>query len=99
MSGVIDFEFILHQPVRLTVLAFLKFPSIACSKILTLLTNGFVGHRDTSFGEEFFEFTETQGESMVKPDGITYNLGWGTGEVGSWVLVFSSTQSAKRRLT
>ncbi len=88
-----------YQVPSEAALAYLEFSSIGWSKLLTPLTNGFVGHRDASFGEQFFDFTETQGESMVKPDGIPYNLGGGTGEVGSWVLVFSSTQPAKRRLT
>lgn len=56
-------------------MAFLEFLSIGWAKLLPLLTNGFVGHRDASFGEEFFHFTETQGESMVQPDGMTDNFG------------------------
>jgi len=99
MSGIIAFEFIRHQPPRLTALAFLEFPSIGWPKPLTPLTNGFVGHRDASSGEKVLDFTDTQGESMVQPDGMTDNFGGGTGEVGRWVLVFSSTQSAKYRLT
>ena len=40
----------------------------------TPLTNRFVGDGDASFGEEFFDFTEAQTETMIEPDGVTDNF-------------------------
>ena len=70
-----DKDFVEGPDVTEAALAFLEFPSIGWAKLLTPLTNGFVGYRDASFGEDFFHFTETQGESIVQPDGMTDNFG------------------------
>jgi hypothetical protein len=55
-----DKDFVEVLGITEVALAFLGFLSIGWSKLLTPLTNGFVCHRDVSFGEEFFHFTETQ---------------------------------------
>jgi len=39
------------------------------------LTNGFIGDSDATFGRQFFDFTETEAETVVKPDGMTDNFG------------------------
>jgi hypothetical protein len=55
-------------------LALFGFASIIRSKFLTPLTNGFIGHGDALFSEEFFDFTEAQTEPMVEPHGVTDNF-------------------------
>ena len=44
-------------------------------KLLAPLTNGLIGHCNAAFGEEFFDLTEAEAESMVEPNGITDNFG------------------------
>ena len=39
------------------------------------LTNGFIGDGDATFGQQFFDFTETEAETMVQPDGVANNFG------------------------
>jgi len=58
----------------------------------------FVGHLDASLDEQFFDFTETQAESMVEAHGVTDNF---RGEpvslvAGGWL--FHAAQSAKPEL-
>ena len=38
---------------------------------LTSLPNRLVRHRDTPFGEEIFDISETQAKAVVEPDGVT----------------------------
>jgi len=35
-----------------------------------------VGDGDTSFGKELFDFTETEAEPMIEPNGMANNFGW-----------------------
>ena len=35
-----------------------------------------VGHGDSSFGEQIFDISEADTESVVKPDGMTDDFGW-----------------------
>ena len=39
------------------------------------MTNGFRGHGDAAFGEEFFDLTEAEAELMIEPNGMTDNFG------------------------
>ena len=55
-------------------LSLLQFVGIDRAKLFAPLANGFVGHHDTLYDEEFFHFTKAQGESMVQPDGMTDNF-------------------------
>jgi hypothetical protein len=43
---------------------------IARPKFLTPLANGFIRHRDSTFREECFDFTDAQTQSMIEPDGV-----------------------------
>jgi hypothetical protein len=55
-------------------LALFELACIVWPKLLTPLANGFIGDGDASFGEEFFDFTEAQTESMVQPHGVANNV-------------------------
>jgi hypothetical protein len=43
---------------------------IGWPKLLTPLANGFVRHRDSTFREKAFDFTEAQTQSMIEPEGV-----------------------------
>jgi len=40
------------------------------AKLLTPLSNRFIGDDDAPFGEQLFELTETEAKPMVEPDGV-----------------------------
>jgi hypothetical protein len=69
-----DKDFINVPRVAEASLSFFQFASIIRAKLLAPLSNGFIGDGDTTFGEEFFDFTKTQAESMVEPHGVTDNF-------------------------
>jgi hypothetical protein len=75
-----------------------KFFCIVRPKLLTPLSNRFIGHGDASFGEEFFDFTEAQTEPMVEPHRMTNNFRGKpvTLVAGCWL--FHAAQSAKPEL-
>ena len=56
-------------------MAIFEFSCIVGSKLLAPLTNGLIGYCDAAFGEEFFDLTEAEAESMVQPEGVTDNCG------------------------
>jgi hypothetical protein len=79
-------------------LLFLELACVSRPKLLTPLANGFVGHGDSTFGEEFFDFTETEAEAVIQPHGVTDDL---RGEpmtlvAGCWLV--HAAQSAKPEL-
>jgi hypothetical protein len=43
---------------------------IGWPKLLTPLANGFIRYRDSTFSEEFFDFTEAHTQSMIEPEGM-----------------------------
>jgi len=69
-----DKHFVAVSGVAETSLSLFEFSRMGQAELLAPLTNGFVVHCDASFGEQFFDFTETQGESMVLPGGMADNF-------------------------
>ena len=49
-------------------------PGIVLTKITTPLADGFIGYFNATTGQNFFNITKTQGESMIKPNGVANNL-------------------------
>jgi len=52
-------------------LSIFELAHIVWPKLLTSLTDRFIGDRDPTFGEKFFHLKKTESESMVQPDGVT----------------------------
>jgi hypothetical protein len=50
--------------------------SIGRSKFETLMTNRFVGDRNAALGQQIFDITEAECESMVKPHSVTDDFRW-----------------------
>ncbi len=76
-----------------------KLVSIAKPKLLTPLSNGFIGDGDVSFGQEFFHLTKTEAEPMVEPNGVTDNFGGEPVTVVAGCWLFHAAQSAKSELS
>ena len=51
-------------------------PRVVAPECLTPVPNRLIRHRDTPFGEEIFDISETQAEAVVEPDGATDDLRW-----------------------
>jgi len=51
-----------------------ELPRVLWSEFLAPLSDGFIRDGDSTFGQEFFHFTETEAESIVEPDGVTDNF-------------------------
>ncbi len=81
-----------------TTLSLLQFPRIGWPKLLAPLTNGFIGDGDAAFGQQFFDFTETEAEPMVQPDGMANNFRGKTVTLVAGCLKFHAAQSAKSQL-
>lgn len=47
-----------------------QFSCIGGLQLQASLSDAFIRDDDAAFGEEFFDFTEAQTESMVEPDGV-----------------------------
>jgi hypothetical protein len=62
------------------------------------LTNRFIGDGDITFGEQFFDLTEAEAETMVQPDGMTDNFGEKTIALVGGIFGFHAAQSAKCEL-
>jgi len=87
-----DKDFINMPGVTQPPLAFLEVAGVVRSKLLAPLAHGFVGHRDSPFSQEFFQFTEAQTESMIQPAGVTNNF---SGKTVTWVAGFRSFHVAQ----
>ena len=60
-----DTDFIEVPGLTQATLTLLQFPRIGQPKLLVPLANGFIGDRDASFGEEFFDFPKAQAKTMA----------------------------------
>lgn len=72
LNGHKDFVDVPH--ITQPLLALCEFSSLVRPKLLTPLANGFIGHRDSTFSQEFFHFTEAETESMIQPYSVTNNF-------------------------
>jgi hypothetical protein len=93
-----DKHFVEMPGVTQAALSFFQFASISRTKLLTPLTNGFIGDGDAAFCEELFDFTETEAEPMVQPDRVADNFRRKTILLIGESFVFHTSQSAKGNL-
>ncbi len=56
-------HFIQMPRITKTTLSFLELACVWRPKFLTPLANGFIGDGDAAFGQQFFDFTETEAEA------------------------------------
>ena len=70
----LDEQFVQLPSVALAAPAVPQPPRIGGPKPPTPLPNRLIRHGDTPFGEEVLDVPETQGESVVEPDGVTDDL-------------------------
>ena len=61
-----------------------EFIGIVLSELAAPLTDGFVGHDDATFKQEFCHISVAETEARVSPDGMTDNL---TGEAMTFVRI------------
>ena len=93
-----DKDFVDMPGIPQPALPFFQFPSVVRTKLLTPLPDSFIGDRNASFSQEFFDLTEAQTESVVEPDGVTDNFrGKPVSLVAGWWL-FHTSQSATTEL-
>jgi hypothetical protein len=94
-----DNRFIEVSGIAQAALALFQFPRIRGAKLQAPLSNGFVGHDDAAFGEQFFHFTKAQAEAMIQPDGVTDDCGRKTMALVADCFGSHTSQSAKNQLT
>ncbi len=70
-----DKDFIKVPGISQTPLALFQLARILRPKLLTPLSNRFIGDGDAPFGEQLFDFTEAETEPMVEPDSVGNNFG------------------------
>jgi hypothetical protein len=72
LQFAVDFQEKLIQMPSITeaTLPPLQFPGVVTTKLLTPMSNRFVGNNDASLCQQIFDVTETQAETMIKPDGM-----------------------------
>ncbi len=92
-------HFIKMPRITETTLSFLQFPRIGWPKLSAPLTNSFIGDGDATFGQQFFDFTETEAETMVQPDGVANNFRRKAMALVAGLFGFHAAQSAKGGLS
>lgn len=104
LPNIVAFAFYRNQPlvdmpgIAQTALPFLEFTGVGRPKLLAPLANRFIGDGDTSFGKEFFDFTETETEPMIQPNSVVNNFGRKTMTLIANGFGLHTGQSAKREL-
>jgi hypothetical protein len=94
-----DDRFIEVPGIAQAALVFFQSPRIRGAELQAPLSNGFVGHDDAAFGEQFFHFTKAQAEAMIQPDGVTDDCGRKTMTLVADCFGSHTGQSAKNQLT
>ena len=56
------------------------------------------GDGGATFGQQFFDFTETEAETMVPPDGVANNFRGKAMTLVAGIFGFHAAQSAKRQV-
>ena len=67
-------DFIQMPDIAKPTLAPLEFPCIGGPELLSPMSNGFIGDDDPALSQKIFDVTETQTETVIKPDGMTDDL-------------------------
>jgi hypothetical protein len=79
-------------------LPFFELAGIVLSKLLAPLANRFVGYGDASFGQEFFDLTEAETESMIEPNRMADNFRRKAMTLVAGLFGFHEAQSATSEL-
>jgi len=79
-------DFIDVECITIAMVLALQTASIDGSEFYAPQANRFATDGDTSLGKEIFNVTMAQIESVVEPDGITNDIGWGAPSRNRWRL-------------
>ena len=71
-----------------TTLLFLETPSKVGSEFPAPSPDGFIGNNSPAFGEEIFDITEAQAETVIDPDGVADDFRWKTVSVVTRLALF-----------
>ena len=68
-------DFVQEPRISESTLASLQLPSVVGAELPAPLANGFVGHDDSSFGQQILNIPEAHAVSVVEPDGMADDFG------------------------
>ena len=68
-------DFVQEPRVSESTLSSLQLPSVVGAELPAPLANGFVGHDDSSFGQQILNIPEAHAVSVVEPDGMADDVG------------------------
>ena len=88
-----DEQFVQIPSVPETTLLFLETPSKVGSEFPAPLPDGFIGNNNPAFGEEIFDITEAQAETVIDPDGVADDFRWKTVSVVTRLGAIHGSQS------
>ena len=67
-----------YEPVATPEMTTAQLVGIGLSKLEAPLPHGFIGHDDSTLGNEFFDIAQTERKAEIQPHGVTNNLRWKT---------------------
>ena len=70
-----DEDFVQEPRISKSTLSSLQLPSVVGAELPAPLANGFVGHDDSSFGQQILNIPEAHAVSVVEPDGMADDFG------------------------
>ncbi len=79
-------------------MTFFEFLGIDWAKLPAPLSDGFMGDRNATFRQQFFDFKKTETKTMIQPDGVTDDFRGKTMTLVAGCLNFHAAQSAKSQL-
>ena len=88
-----DEQFVQIPSVPETTLLFLETPSKVGSEFPAPSPDGFIGNNNPAFGEEIFDITEAQAETVIDPDGVADDFRWETVSVVTRLGAIHGSQS------
>ena len=68
-------DFVQEPRISESTLSSLQLPSVVGAELPAPLANGFVGHDDSSFGQQILNIPEAHAVSVVEPDGMADDFG------------------------
>ena len=68
-------DFVQEPRISESTLSSLPLPSVVGAELPAPLANGFVGHDDSSFGQQILNIPEAHAVSVVEPDGMADDFG------------------------
>ena len=91
-------DFVQEPRISESTLSSLQLPSVVGAELPAPLANGFVGHDDSSFGQQILNIPEAHAVSVVEPDGMADDFGRKAIADGSGAGECSSRHCAGRRV-